>query len=90
LDGNWRGRKPPKKHDVVNGSNPAPRNGKRERPFNQNLGSVTNKKMGAMQGFSVDDGVVNDAQFSPVGQIDVQAGPVGHDLNALDHASRFR
>tara|TARA_Y100000768_G_C23824312_1_gene608103 strand:+ start:342 stop:482 length:141 start_codon:yes stop_codon:yes gene_type:complete len=46
--------------------------------------------MGAMKRFGVDDGIMNDAQFPSIGQIDVQARPVGHDLNALDHTNRFR
>jgi hypothetical protein len=29
---------------------------------------------------------VNDPEPSSVRQVDVQARPVGHDLNALDHA----
>jgi hypothetical protein len=33
---------------------------------------------------------VNDAEFAPVGQVDVKPCPVGHDLNAFDHAGRFR
>ena len=89
MNGNWGGRKPPKKDDVVNGSNPAPRNGKRQRTFDQDFGRPSYEQMGAMKGFGVDDGIVNNAQFPSIGQIDVQARPVGHDLNALDHAPRY-
>jgi hypothetical protein len=82
LDGDWSGRKPPKKDDVVNGPNPAPGNGERQRTFNQNFGCPSDEQMGAMKRLGVDDGIVNNAQFPSVGQIDVQARPVGHDLNA--------
>ena len=90
MNRDWSRRKPTKKDDVVYGSNPPPWNGERERTFNQHFGRVSNKEVCAVQRFGVDNGVVNYAEFSPVGQVDIQAGPVGHDLNALDHAIRFR
>jgi len=43
-----------------------------------------------LQPFGVDDGVVNNTQLFPVRQVDVKAGPAGHDIDALDHARRFR
>ena len=43
-----------------------------------------------MKRFSVDDGVVDLAEFAPVREVDIEPRPVGHDLNALDHKGRFR
>jgi hypothetical protein len=82
LNGNWSGRKPPEKDDVVNGSDPAPRDGKRQCTFDQGFRRASYEQVGAMKRFCVDNGIVNNAQFPSVGQVDIQASPVGHDVNA--------
>ena len=70
------------------GPYPTPWNGQRKRTLHEHFGRPSDKEVRAVQRFSVDDGIVNHSESSSVGQVDVQARPVGHDLNALDHALR--
>jgi len=90
LNRNGGGRKPPQKDDVVDGPNPSPRYRKGKGAFHEVLGCAPHEEVGAVKRLGVDDGVVNDAEFAPVGQVDIESCPVGHDLNAFDHARRFR
>ena len=65
------------------------RHGEGDGTFHEVLGCPAHKQVRAMKRFGVDHGVVDDAEFPPVGQVDVEPRPVGHDLHAFDHAGRF-
>jgi hypothetical protein len=51
--------KPSKEDDLVNSTNPAPRNGERDAPLNQVFGRIAYEKVRAVHAFCVNNGIVN-------------------------------